>query len=294
MSHQSSSAAAASRWSGVLLIAISAAAFGTLAIFARLAYASGADPMTVLLLRFTLAGAVLVGLMLARGARWPRGRVLLGLALMGGAGYIGQSMAYFFALTAASAGLVALLLYLYPALVTLLSVLALGERLTPVKLGAIVVALAGTALTIGPAQGGRPLGIALALAAALIYSVYIVVGSRILPHAGPLPATAVIITSAGVVCTGIVGVRGAHLPQTPLGWIAVVAIALISTVVAVLTFFAGLARVGPSSAATLSTLEPAVTVTLAALVLHETIGPLQLAGGALILAAVVTLARAAR
>ncbi|MDP8937352.1 MAG: DMT family transporter, partial [Actinomycetota bacterium] len=62
-------------------------------------------------------------------------------------------------------------------------------------------------------------------------------------------------------------------------------------VVAITAFFAGMARLGPADASTLSTLEPVVTLVLAAAVLHERITPLQLAGAALILSAVVLLAR---
>src|SRR5215203_364147 len=70
-----------------------------------------------------------------------------------------------------------------------------------------------------------------------------------------------------------------------LGWIG--AIALVSTVGAILTFFAGLARVGPSTAAILSVFEPVVTVALAAVVFGESLALVQLSGGALVLAAVV-------
>ena len=72
------------------------------------------------------------------------------------------------------------------------------------------------------------------------------------------------------------------------------AIALVSTVAAITLYFAGLERIGPTRASTLSTIEPLVTVTLAALVLDETLTLAQLAGGALILAAVVVLAAAGR
>src|SRR5262249_26468434 len=80
-------------------------------------------------------------------------------------------------------------------------------------------------------------------------------------------------------------------PRSALGWAAILGSVLIATVLGTLTFFAGLARVGPTTASTLSTIEPAVTVALAALILSETIAPLQLLGGALILVAVVALAR---
>jgi len=287
----------ARRWVGLALIVVSAASFGALAIFARLAYADGAEPLTVLLLRFALAGAVMLALMAARRLPFPRGRTLLGLVLMGALGYVGQSLAYFTALTLASAGLVALLLYLYPAIVTLLAALFLRERLTPARIAALLIALAGTALTIGPAladAGARPLGIAPGVAAAIIYSVYILVGSRVTPRAGAIPSSTIIILAAAAVYGGVVAWRGPTLPATAVGWAAIAGIALISTVLAIVTFFAGLAHVGPTAAATLSTFEPVVTVALAALVLGDAIAPIQMAGGALILLAAVALALAGR
>ena len=60
-----------------------------------------------------------------------------------------------------------------------------------------------------------------------------------------------------------------------------------STVAAILLFFAGLARVGPSVAAILSVLEPVVTIGLAAAVFSESLSTGQLLGGALVLAAVL-------
>jgi drug/metabolite transporter (DMT)-like permease len=278
---------------GVLLIAISAASFGAMAIFARLAYDAGADVTAVLFLRFALAAPCMALLLRARGLPWPRGRTLAGLAAMGGLGYVGQSFSFFTALTMASASLVALLLYLYPAIVTVLSTVVLGDRLTPRKVVALVVAMVGTALTIGPELSGRPLGIALGAAAAVIYSVYILVGSRLTPRSGALPSSAVVMTAAAAVYAVVAVVQRPAFPVTRLGWAAVVAIALVSTVVAITTFFAGMARLGAADASTLSTLEPVVTVALAAAVLHERISAVQLAGGALILGAVVLLARTA-
>jgi drug/metabolite transporter (DMT)-like permease len=276
-----------SRWVGVLLIIISAVAFGTLPILARLAYQAGADTLTVLLFRYTIAAVVMVALSLSRRTPLPRGRILLGLTLMGAVGYVGQSLAYFTALTLASASLVSLLLYLYPAIVTALSALIFKERLTPLKLGALFLALVGTALTIGPLGSGHVQGVLFALAAAGIYSVYILAGSRLMPHTSALGASTTVIIAAAVVYAGVVAVHGPVFPRTYSGWVMVVAIALISTVLAIMTFFAGLKLIGPSKASTLSTLEPVVSVGLAILVLGEAVGPLQILGGLLILTAVL-------
>ena len=76
------------------------------------------------------------------------------------------------------------------------------------------------------------------------------------------------------------------------GWLA--AIAVVSTVGAVSLFFAGLKRVGPTTASILSTAEPVTTVVLAFLAFGESLGPVQLAGGALVLGAVLVLSAPAR
>jgi drug/metabolite transporter (DMT)-like permease len=284
----------AQRISGALWILSSAAAFGALAIFARYAFAHGMTVPTLLFLRFAIAGAVMACYMLVTRAHWPRGRVLATLLLMGGVGYVGQSWCYFTALQHASAGLTALLLYLYPVIVTLLMAAAGRLRLTRFRLIAVATAFFGTALTIGGSVAGSPLGIALGLGAAFIYSIYIITGERATAAAGAIPAATVVMLAAGVVNGGIALAQGPAWPASAQTWTIILAIALLSTAFAVVGFFAGVRRIGAADGATLSTLEPVVTIALAALLLGETIGPWQLAGGALILAAVIALVRGGR
>ena len=279
---------------GLLLVALSGVSFGALGVFGRLAYGAGADVPTALFLRFSIAGGVLAAVMGLRRERFPRGRVLLALGLLGGVGYVSESLAYFSALTLAPAGLVALLLYLYPALVALLSVWLERERLGRGKALAIALAFAGTCLTLDLSGAGgdtRPLGIALGVLSALIYAVYILASARVLRHAGALGASTVIVLSAGAVYGGIVLARGPAWPQTSTGWAAVAGLALLGTVVAVLALLAGMARVGAVNAALLSTLEPLVAVLLGGLFLGERLSVAQGLGGLCILAAVVLLAR---
>tara|TARA_R110001583_G_scaffold90144_3_gene231880 strand:- start:109265 stop:110200 length:936 start_codon:yes stop_codon:yes gene_type:complete len=277
---------------GVLLVALSATAFGAMAIFARYAYADGAGPVAVLFLRFLLAGTVLAVSMLITRRRWPRGRNLLVLGAMGGLFYVGQSLSFFTALNHAAAGLVALLLYLYPFLVTVLGALLLRRRLTVARMCAVLLALVGTALTLGGHLSGEPLGIALGLLAALIYSVYFLVGSLVLDREDPIASATVVMLAAAIVFGGIAVAFPTPFPATLSGWLAVGAIAVVSTVVAMVSLFAGIRRLGAADAATLSTLEPVVTVLLAAVFLAEPLQANQLLGGAVILSAVIWLTRA--
>ena len=283
-----------------VLVVVSACSFGAMAIFGRFAYAAGVDAFGVLLPRFVIASLVLWALLRLTGRRAPPRERLPGLLAMGG-GYVAQSLCYFFALTYLPAGMVALLLYLFPIFVLLLSRLLGHETLSARKIAALVLCSVGILLTIGMADASAakldPRGIALGVGAALIYSVYIVAGSRITAGIDPLASSTVILTGSAAGLALIVAVRwlmglNAAFPSSAQGLSAVLAIALVSTVVAVGSFVAGLRVLGSSKTALLSTLEPVVTVALAAVFLGEEMRATQLAGGALVLGGALLLASA--
>ncbi len=262
-----------------------------MAIFARGAFASGANVPGLLAGRFALAGLLLAAVMLATGRPFPRGRPLLVAIGMGGIGYVGQAACFFNALHYASSGLVALLLYVYPTLVVVLSAIFLREKLTGAKLALLAASFAGLALMLGGGTGSAT-GILLGLGAAGIYSVYILVGARELSRTDALAITTVVCLSAAATLGIASFFVETRLPGTWWGWASVAAIGLVGSVVAILAFFAGLKRVGPSTASVVSTFEPVFTAILAWLVLGETLTPAQLAGGALVVASAAWLARA--
>ena len=111
---------------------------------------------------------------------------------------------------------------------------------------------------------------------------------------GPLALAALVCAGAAATLTAGAAATGelqpAAVSAAGYGWLA--AIALVSTVGALALFFAGLPRVGPTAASILSTAEPLTAVLLAVAVLGDTLGPAQLAGGVLVLAAATLLALA--
>ncbi|HVP20004.1 MAG TPA: DMT family transporter [Spirochaetia bacterium] len=281
-----------SRNTGIAFIVASAACYGAMPIFARYAYSSGVSPVTLLFLRFAFASPVMLALVALRRVRFPRGAALLALIGLGGVIYVLQALCYFTALTRAPASLVALILYLYPILVAIGAVIIYGERFTIASGIALVLALGGAAMMIGLEKGGSAAGIILAMAAAAIYAVYILTGTRVMRTVPSLAAAAVVICSTAVVYGGLAAVRGPAWPTNAAGWVSIAALALVSTVAAIALFFAGLERVGPTTASILSTLEPAVAVALAAILLGEALTLAKIAGGTLILGAVFVTARA--
>jgi len=279
---------------GILLIAISAASFGTLAIFGRYVYADGMDIFTALFIRFGVSAVFMTVILILRKEHFPRGRILAQLIGMGAVGYVGQSFLYLSSIKYASTGLVALLLYLYPMFVFILSVIFLREKVTTVKVVALILALIGCALTVDPeGPASRQLiGVLMIIAAALVYSVYIIVGANVMKHVSAFQSSAVIFASAGAVYGMLTFANGVHLPESKTGWLAMLGMIVFSTIIAITTFLAGLERVGPTNAAMLSTLEPVVTVLLAAWLFGERLMPIVLVGGGLILVAVIILTRA--
>ncbi len=279
--------------SGIALIVVSACAFGAMAILARGVFAAGGNVPGLLLARFAIAGAILAAIMIALRRRWPRGRPLVVAVGMGAVGYAGQAACFFSALHYASSGLVALLLYVYPTLVVILSAIFLGERLTAARLALLALGFVGLALMLGGGSGTAT-GVALGLGAAAIYSVYILVGARELSHTDALATTTVVCLAAAA--TFAIGwpFTEPRFPGTWWGWAALVGLAVVGSVVAILAFFEGLKRVGPSTASIVSTFEPVFTAALAWAVLGESLTPPQLAGGAMVLASAAMLARTRR
>lgn len=276
---------------GIFFILVSAIAFGVMPICANFSYRFGTDPITLLFLRFTMASGIMLIYNIFRKAKFPTGRILIISILMGGIGYAGQSFSYFTALLYAPAGTVSILLYLYPALVTGISQLFFKQKISFPEIIALILALTGTVCVIGLETGGKPIGIILGIMAALIYSIYIITGSRIMPKIDVIITSTVIMMSAAFVYTLAVCIRGAQFPSQMEGWLAAIAIAIISTVLSIVTFFAGLKRIGPVHSSMLSTLEPVVTVFLAWLVFSEGITLVKSIGGGMILMAGILLAR---
>jgi drug/metabolite transporter (DMT)-like permease len=285
------------RSSGPALCLLSGAAFGAMAIFAKLAYGEGATVGTVLSVRFALAAAMFWAVVLVTGGArelraLPRRDIRAGLAL-GACGYALQSGCYFAALKHIEASLLSLLLYTFPAIVAAAAVALGRERMTTRRLTALALASTGLVLVLAGAGTGalNAVGVSLGLGAAVVYSTYILVSDGVVGRISPTVLSALVCSGATVTLTAGSTALGQFRPEqvTAVGWGWLAAIAAVSTVLAIGLFFAGLERVGPTTASILAMVEPLVTVMLAFLVFGETLGPVQIVGGALVLSAVLVL-----
>jgi len=306
---------------GIMLVLISAAGFGSGALFVQPLYEANMEPLAVMFWRFTLAAAFSWGFLLLSPVRirslrsLPRRRVAILILL--GALYVGNSYAFFASLQVVSISLASIIAYLYPAMVAVMAtrfVRRLEGRRAWIALG---ISLVGVALTLGGIPRGElpPLwGLALAFANAVIYAIWIVLQARLAGErptrstAGPgidippgdaeaapaapdpSPAAALMTSATALVyALLLLGSGGSVSPfDLPAGtWPALLGLGLVSTAIAIQAFYAGVRRVGGARAALISTVEPVYTVVLAMILFGERLTPMQLLGGALVIGAVI-------
>jgi drug/metabolite transporter (DMT)-like permease len=287
------------RTSGTVLCLLSGCAFGAMGVFGKLAYDNGATVGTLLSARFTLAALLFWALGAARELAGLRRRDLL-IALALGAGcYAAQAGGYFAALQRIDVSVLGLLIYTYPAMVAAGAVALRRERLDARRLWALALVSGGVVLLLASAATVHldALGVTLGLVTAGVYSVYVLSSQGVSGRVRPRALAALVCTGAAFTLTAGAAALGELRPGavTATGWAWLACLAVVSTVAAISLFFAGLSRVGPTTAAILSTAEPLTTVVLAFVVFGELLTPVQLAGGGLVLGGVLVLSgRASR
>lgn len=272
------------------MVLVSAVSFGSLAIFGKLAYITGLGTEQTLAFRFVLAAAGMWVLAIVFGqnpARLRRSELGM-LVVLGAVIYTGQALTYFTALRSLPASLVVLIAYIYPSLVVLAGWLFLRRAVSVWHGLALVATFLGVALLVGGAQFQVASALVFAIASPMIYTGYILLGERVMSSVPAIGASAVIMSGAAVAfCILAILQRELFLPATLQQWGVAIGIAVFPTMIAISLFLASLPRIGAARASLLSTVEPVVTVLLAAALLGDRLSPVQLLGGALVLAAVV-------
>lgn len=277
---------------GLIVSLISGVAFATLAIFSKIAYGGGANVATVLFLRFIGAALIfwIYSWLKKKEVKYSR-KTVISLLLMGALGYGTMSAFFLSAVSRIPASLAAMLLYLYPALVTTATVLMKQEVLTINKGAALTISTMGLIMVLGASfKDVDLLGILFAIGAACVYTAYIIIGSKLLNELDALVATAYIMTGSALayILLGFAS-KTLSFSYSISVWLAIGGIILISTVIAVGSFWLGIKLIGPSRTSIISTVEPLATVVMAWIFFAERLTIIQLAGGILIIMGVVIL-----
>jgi drug/metabolite transporter (DMT)-like permease len=287
---------------GIGLVALSGITFGIQGIMGKFAFSEGANVLTLLMFRFGMAALVvwiILGLLWSSGKpldlRQPVPR-LLGIGFLGLL-WITNALFYFLALELLPASTNSLLVYVYPALVVLWSVLFFKEKLTRLKATALVLALAGCCLTVDPlaalaiTASFSFLGALLSLASAFSNSWYVILAARIGPEVSGIVKTAYSLSVTAVCFTLYVLVSSSFSAgMSPGGWLWCLAIGAL-TGVSVYLFMLGVNLIGASRTAIIASTEPATAILLGALLLAEPLTLVKLIGSLCIVGAIFLLSR---
>ena len=277
------------------MVLSAAVCWGTMATVVKLLFRDrGVDPVILAVIRADLASLTLFAVL---SLLWP-GRLRIErrdvwvAATVGIIGLAVNNFFYFQSLHLTNVATALLLQYQAPILVALYTVLVQGQRLRGRVVLAMVMALLGCALVVrayDPAAFRvNILGVAMGLGGATAFAFYILAGRAALRRLDAWTLLAYAYLAAALAWSLLVPPWRIVAQGFDLGlWGAFLAVATVGTVVPFGLFISGLRFLPPTQASIVSMLEPVVAAAVAYAVLGETMNPLQILGGGLVLVGVV-------
>ncbi|MFQ5858996.1 MAG: DMT family transporter [Anaerolineae bacterium] len=289
-------------WPGVVLVAAAGILWGTLGIVYTLAIRQGIDTSALAFWRASLAAIAMVGSLGVFRPRLLRIRlrdvpffVAFGVLSIGAV-----SVVYILAVDRVGVATAAVLLYTAPAWVTILAWQLYDEPLTRIKVIALLLAFAGTALA---AEAHNPVslrlnasGLFFGLASGFTYAMYTILGRRALVNYSPITTVTYSFAFAALALVPLISVQDVRfvIDGPPALWATLAALALGPTVTSFMLYTHGLEYIEAGAASIIATLEVVSATVLGFLVLDQRLTPVQTAGGILILIAVTLLALSRR
>lgn len=283
---------------GGLLILAAALLWSNLGVAGRFAFRAGVVPLEAAFYRAAISFASLLPLLIATDRRALRIRPG-DLGLFAAFGFVGVAaffVVYMTAISMTTVATAAILLYTAPAFVIVLSALLFGETLTAPKTIAVACAFIGCGLVgrgydLASLRLNLP-GVLAGLASGLAYALYTIFGKAALRRYTPV-TTLTYTLGFGTIFLGTAALATGVIPRAhpSSGWVALVYLAFVTTLLAQALYLAGLRYIEAGPASLLATVEPVAAAVLGYIVLGERLEGLQIAGGVLVVGAVM-LARA--
>lgn len=296
------------RWAGVVAMLLIAAAFGSNHVAARLAFDHGVNVQTAVVVRSGITAITVFALLRLAGVPIAVPGPMRARALLIGLLISVQSFCLYSAVARIPVALALLAFNTFPFLLGLISWLAGGERPTRRTLTAMPVALLGLALAldvagrIGSVGGGLGddvarrwaqigTGVGFALAGSLAFATTLHLTTRWLPAVDGRLRTFMFMSVTAVVVAAVAALgpgAGFALPHDGPGWIG---LALLTVLYgsAITGLFVVLPRLGAVNNAAIMNFEPVASLVVGWIVLGQTVAPMQMLGGAIVIGAIVWL-----
>ena len=280
---------------GIVLTILSACCFGLLPLFAKTAYAGGFNPYAFSLFRVVFTAMILFGILkYQKRSLTIEKQEAITLFKASFFGYYLMMITICVSYTLMDTGIATVLHFIYPVATMAGALLIYKEKINAVQIGAMAVSLLGIYFLVGLERHGAVnfAGFALALSSGFFYAYYILTVSHGTIKTMDSFVVIFYITLFNSVTLFITCLITGNFPReiTPMGFMGTVMVALVSSVIGMVAFQAGLKKINATSATILSTFEVVTSVIVGISLLGESFSVFQMGGSALIMASVVVVA----
>ncbi|MPW39468.1 EamA family transporter [Thermococcus sp. 101 C5] len=263
---------------GYLLVFLAASMWGTLGIFAKLLYGFGLDPFTITFYRAIIAFGLLFVYNLSQGLQVKKHRLPF-YAFYGFFAVFLFYILYFYTVKISSVSLAVLLLYSAPIYSTILGYFIFGERITPLKLAALLMAIMGVLLVVNPnGENVSRVAVVLGLLSGLTYALYGILAKLAVRNEKPEEA---LLYTIGFGALFLAPFSNFKIPLSSLPYLF--GLAFFPTFLAYILYNTALKEIEVSRASIIATVEPVVALLLAYFLFHEVLTTKQIIGATLII-----------
>ena len=283
---------------GVALIIVSSIGFGLAPTFATFSYRNGGNAVGTLLARFTVATLLMliVRKISGRQAKWPRPLLFGQLFLLGALGYFTATILYFTAIQNIDSGLAITIFYCNPVIVVLLSWWLLGNKPSRIIVWCLVSTLIGVAIAAGQVGNADTISVILVLIVAVEYAFYMIISSKVLPKVDLFTGVTIVMfgaaSSFAIYALFAPSSVEVIFPNAINGWVSVLMLAVVATVIPTATLYAGMNLIGTGKTAVIQTFEPVASILAGVIFLSEPLTLPRIIGATFVIGAVGVLATA--
>ena len=283
---------------GVALIIVSSIGFGLAPTFATFSYRNGGNAVGTLLARFTVATLLMliVRKVSSRQAKWPRPLLFGQLFLLGALGYFTATILYFTAIQNIDSGLAITIFYCNPVIVVLLSWWLLGNKPSRIIVWCLVSTLIGVTIAAGQVGNADTISVILVLIVAVEYAFYMIISSKVLPKVDLFTGVTIVMFGAAssFAIYALIAPSPVEVifPNAINGWVSVLMLAVVATVIPTATLYAGMNLIGTGKTAVIQTFEPVASILAGVIFLSEPLTVPRIIGATFVIGAVGVLATA--
>lgn len=278
---------------GYIFVIVSAIIFGSMPLMAKFIYAEGVNSLSLVFLRSALSVPMLALLAKVRGQSLKISpKALPSVSIIALMGCCVTPLLLFTSYQYIDSGTATVFHFIYPAVVVLLGILFLKNKVKVGNLVSLLICIVGVCLFYTPGEALSPLGSGIALLSGVTYAVYIVLlaGFRYKEISGFVFSFYVAIICSAVMLIVCLCSGQLKLPTSLVGWVLCILFAFAINVGAVVLFQCGTFIIGGERASILSTFEPITSIIAGAIVFHETVGWRTVVGSVLVISASILIA----